>query len=197
MLLLSFSMAFMTLYAQDLESQKHNNIQHMKFMGIEMGGTISSFVANLKDKGFIYDSAASDEQFQLLKGRFAGEDNCMIMVYPNADNNVYLVGVVFPFAETWSRLYSLYSTLKSMLTKKYGIPSSCIEKFDTIYEPLDDFDKLYQTKMQRCNYLTLFNLQEGDIVDKISTSNRDCFVCLMYVDKMASDDERKDAIDDL
>lgn len=196
MLLLFFLTAIMTLHAQDLEAQKPGTTQHLKFMGLEMGGNILSFVDSLKQKGFKYHTTLDGGTY-VMKGRFAGVNDCKIMVNPNNKNNVHYAGVLFPYLNTWLTLYSNYKTIKSMLIQKYGEPFSSTEEFDSLFEPLDDIDKMLHVEMGRCKYSTSFVFKEGFILEQISNVEGDCYVSLIYTDKDASDDNRESAIDDL
>ena len=196
MFILSFLIAVSTLHAQDLEAQKSDTIQHMKFMGIEMGGDISSFVEKIKQKGFKYESTL-DGGIQALNGSFAGVNNCTIMIYPNNKKNVYSASVIFPFADTWSALNTTYHKIKSMLIQKYGEPYSCTEEFDSFIESLDDIDKMLHIKMGRCNYSTSFLFNEGFILEQILHLKEDCYVSLIYEDKEALIEKNKSEIEDL
>lgn len=187
----------LTIQAQDRPVPTPNNQQHMKFMGMKMGGDFSTFVNKLKQKGFKEDYTNSNKKATLLMGKFAGYDDCMLMVYPNSENNVYLVGVVFPFQESWSNLYSNYISIKNMLITKYGKPTECVEEFDTLYEPSDDKDRMYQTKMERCKYKTSFDFHEGKIIENISVAEMDCYVSLLYADEIGYKVNNESAIDDL
>lgn len=190
----------LTVQAQDNMTPNPNNNseqQHMKFMGIKMGGKLSTFVNNLKQKGFTTDTKTTNLQVTIMNGKFAGYNNCTLMIYPNSEGNVYLVGVLFPELETWSSLYANYSSIKDMLIKKYGEPLDCTETFDTDYPPRDDMDRMHQTKMERCKYSSIFDSEGGRIVESISTANFSCYVMLVYGDEHAYKTDQENAIDDL
>ena len=60
----------------------------------------------------------------LLKGDFASYKDCIIRVATLKNKDlVNKVLVIFPERDTWSRLYSNYSSLKQLLSEKYGEPS--------------------------------------------------------------------------
>ena len=190
----------LSVQAQDNMTPNPNNNssqQHMKFMGLKMGGKLSTFVNNLKQKGFTTNTNVSNLTSTVMTGKFAGVNDCTLMVYPNDEGNVYLVGVVFPSLETWGTLYSNYKTIKDMLIQKYGEPYDCVEEFNTSYPPTDDRDRMHQTRMERCKYSTTFSLPEGRIVEAITTASMSCYVLLVYADEAAYATNQESAIDDL
>lgn len=89
--------------------------QPMKFMGISLNCTISTFVSKLKGKGFVQDVNNSHENTIIMKGVFAGEKTKLVI---NGATKTHLVCQV----EVWFNLSSTYTyeVLKEKLQTKYG-----------------------------------------------------------------------------
>ena len=168
---------------------------HMTFKGVPIDGTYNSFVTKLKQKGFKQD--LSDRR--VLKGSFAGYSDCNIIPQYDTDKDlVYGVGVIFQETNSWQTLYTNYSSLKRMLTIKYGEPLSEIEEFQHPYSADDDNSKIYEVKMGRSNFNTLFANEKGQIHLKIcEVEHLICYVMLIYVDNQNMEIINGDAMDDL
>lgn len=140
----------------------------------------------------------NDDKSVQLKGDFAGYKNCSVYVRVlDYKNLVDRIGVVFPECDTWSVLSSNYFSLKEMLSKKYGSPSDCIEKFLSYSEPQDDRDRMYEVRMDRCEYNTIWQVEKGEICLSIQHGEYGCFVMLRYTDKINSEIMKAEAINDL
>jgi hypothetical protein len=106
--------------------------------------------------------------------------------------------VLFPEADTWSKLSENYFELKQKLTEKYGKPSECIEKFEGYSQTQDDSKKIYYVQFDRCKYYSIWQTDKGEIQLSIDhESVRSCFVKLLYFDKINSAIINAKAIDDL
>ncbi len=171
--------------------------EHLAFKGVPIDGTLREYTAKMKEAGFAY--LGEQDGIAALRGDFAGYKNCTIAVATLKSTNVVnTIGVIFPEQDTWSRLYSNYSSLKEMLTTKYGRPAECIEKFESNLQPDDDNDRLYELKMDRCKYVTLYKTDKGNIELSIEHQGfSSCFVKLQYWDKINTDTVRQQAMDDL
>lgn len=89
--------------------------QPMKFMGISLNCTQSTFVSKVKGKGFVEDPTRSHDNISVLKGMFAGE---RVSIQARAAAKTHMmcyVNVNF----TRSTSYT-YETLKGKLQDKYG-----------------------------------------------------------------------------
>lgn len=188
--ILLFACMAIGMYAQDAQ-------EHLKFKGIPIDGTVNEFVAKLKQKGCTYID--SYEGNALLKGDFATEKNCTILVAaPKANCPLERVAVSCPNQETWSFLYNNYTRLKDMLTTKYGEPASCEETFQSTLQPKDDSSKMHEVKMDRCRYVCVFNAGNGYIELAILNSGySNCFVRLLYVDAANNNAAESKAMDDI
>ena len=69
--------------------------QHMKFMGIDMNCTISTFMSKLKGKGFTEDASSHQDNKVVMKGTFAGEKVKLEVRCASKSHLVYSVMVCF------------------------------------------------------------------------------------------------------
>ena len=177
--------------------------QHMKFMGIPINGTLTSFTKELKKKGFKHIEAFDREQIKFFVGNFAGYTDCLVYAIAASPEGSRVVGVVVTFApdEQWSGLASQYETLKRRLTSKYGEPATCVERFQTYVQPHDDFMRMQYLKSDKCEYECVFETEEGMIALEISHRDWDFGdfnnVTLTYIDRTNGVAMDQDAIDDL
>lgn len=192
--LLAFSLIFTSslLIAQT----NSDTSKHLSFKGVPIDGTLDQYVLKMKQNGFTHVS--TNDGIAMLQGDFAGYKDCYVGVTTLKQKDlVHKIGVIFSSRDTWSSLSGNYFDLKSMLTEKYGNPSEVVEKFDG-YEPKDDNSKMYKVKFDNCKYYSIWTTDKGDIqlsIDHNSVS--DCFVKLLYFDKINSAAMKKQAIDDL
>ncbi len=171
--------------------------EHLTFKGVPIDGTLSTFVGKLKQKGLTY--LGTEQGVALFKGEFAAHKGCSIAAIAHESGYVYRVGVIFPEQDTWIRLYNDYSSLKEMLTQKYGEPTSVVEEFQS-YGSGDYSDdiKMHYVKNDRCRYITDFSTESGIIELRIEHNDMmECHVILLYEDNTNGDKVRSSAIDDL
>ena len=155
--------------------------KHLTFKGIPIDGTLKEFSKKLVQNGFIEIETTTD--FAEFEGTFAGHSNCTVIAYSSPNGQlVHSVAVIFPQLDSWSLLEGQYRGIKESLIKKYGAPVQETESFQTEYEPKDDFSKLHELKMDRCNYQTSFKTEEGVIMLQISHQSLYCYVLLGYAD---------------
>lgn len=171
--------------------------EHLKFKGIPIDGTVSNFVAKLKQKGYTYVTETNGSV--ILKGEFASTKNCNVLVLaPSHHGSISRIGVSFPFYETWALLESKYLSLKDMLTKKYGVPSYCEETFQTYSQPTDDGTKMLYLKMDKCKFSSIFETKNGEIHLSIKhIKDESCCVNLIYIDALNNNAAQENAMDDL
>lgn len=171
--------------------------EHLAFKGVPIDGTLSSYVAKMKAKGFT--SLGTSDGVAALKGDFAAHKSCTILVATMQNKDlVSRIAVVFPEQDKWQYLYGDYAELKDLLTIKYGEPSDCIEEFQGYSSPKTDSDKMYEVGMDRCKFASIFTTPNGEIQLSIGhDSVIRGFVRLLYIDKINNDSVRQDALDDL
>lgn len=167
---------------------------HMKFKGIPIEGTLDSFVKKLRDKGYAY--SGMQDGMAILEGEFAMTTGCTIAVSRFSDHDqVNLVSVVFPGKETWHSIYTQYSTLKEMLSEKYGEPES-IEQFTS--QGLSDYIKFHQIKNDEGHCVSTFTTENGKVVLMMAKSDYTSLsVILSYFDNDHTAETRQRIMDDL
>lgn len=89
--------------------------QHMKFLGIDLNCTLSTFTSKLKGKGFIQDLNNSHENFIIAKGVFAGEKTRVEVRCASKTHLVSSVRVCFNMSTGYT-----YEELQKRLMDKYG-----------------------------------------------------------------------------
>lgn len=173
------------------------NSNHLKFKGVPIDGTLNKFVSRMIRFGF--EVIDKDKGTAVLNGDFSGFKDCTIYVYTLDEQDlVSTITVAFPIREQWNTLYKDYSSLKSLLTEKYGNPSKCTEQFQNEYGfKLDDHDKFYKVWADGCEYRTCFSTAKGDITLSITHKQTNCFVALEYQDKINVEAVKTQALDDL
>lgn len=170
--------------------------EHLTFKGVPIDGTLAEYTEKMQEKGFHY--LYSENGLTILQGDFAGYKNCQIGV-STLDNMdlVSTIAVIFTTHDTWGNLYGNYANLKEMLSEKYGKPSMVVEKFQSSYVD-DDNGRMYEVRMDRCKYYSIFKISLGTI--ELSINKADYgggFVMLRYQDKVNSIETRAAAMDDL
>lgn len=169
---------------------------HLTFKGIPIDGTLNSFVGKLKQKGFTV--MHSEKGTAMLTGDFASFKNCTVGVVEHESGIVNRVAVMLPSKDSWDRLYNDYSTLKAMLTKKYGEPTSVEEEFPNKSYDFSDSDKMHEVRMDRCRYICDWQTENGAIEMRIEHQiMMGCMVVLVYVDAENEAKVQSSAIDDL
>lgn len=170
--------------------------EHLKFKGVPIDGTLSQYTQRMKEKGFTY--LGTENGMSLLEGDFAGFKSCLVVVYTLKNKDlVSFIVVKFQEYDTWSAIYNNYSTLKDMLTMKYGEPSGVIEEFQGSYVD-DDNDRMYALMMDGCKYITTFETELGIIELSITKYEytKGC-VTLKYTDKANGVAVLESALEDL
>lgn len=138
---------------------------HLKFKGVPIDGKLEDLVSRMKRKGFKHIDTKGDTE--IMQGDFADFKECTVYV-TTLDNKdlVSRIDVAFPKQDKWEYLHGDYKHLKELQTEKYGKPSSCVEKFQSLYGsgPSNDMDKMYEVGFDRCKYETRFTVDNGEIV---------------------------------
>lgn len=171
---------------------KHNedanaSSEHLTFRGIPIDGTAGEFIKKLEALGYTYVKK-DDEETYLLRGEFAGRNNCQIVVNTDIEEDlVCVVAVILPPCDAWKKLESDYLGLKNMLTKEYGEPYDYLEVFKD-YEPMSDEGKIQAIRKDEYHYTTTFLTEKGEITVKIMNLEGDCSAGLMYRDRINSED---------
>lgn len=188
-----FTLLFLSILCLNIYAQEDR--KHMEFMGIEMNGPLDKFVEQLQGKGLtVYDV---QDDMAIMKGRFATEDNCTIVV-SSFGNTVYRVSVMFPERTMWSSLLFDYNKYKELLTKKYLFkPVKSQETFSPPYYEGDGYE-MTAVKTDKCIYASQFKIITGDIYLVIVPPGK---VTITYDDyqnsKFKDKNDEKEVLDDL
>lgn len=104
--------------------------EHMKFLGIPIDGTISSFTSNLHVKGFYFDRESNKEtpaDMRVLKGTFHSRLVKVAVFFDSKTSTVYEVKVMFDSYDA-DDLKSLRAELETAISSKY------LNQTDTTYD---------------------------------------------------------------
>ena len=122
---------------------------HMKFMGIPMGVSISSFQTKLAAKGVKYDplSRQLKDAVRLYHGKFAGYDAIIFVYYDTKTKIVYRAKACIE-RSTKELLNILTNEVSLMLYKKYGFDKINFIEEDDVYCVNSDegYINLYKSK---------------------------------------------------
>lgn len=173
------------------------NTDHLVFKGVPIDGTLDEYVSKMKQVGFT--DLGTENGTAILNGDFAGYKDCYIGVSVLKQKDlVHKIAVLFPDKETWSTLFGNYIDLKEMLTEKYGKPTEVVENFNSSMQPRDDNNKMYEVKLDRCKYYSIWKTDKGEIQLSIEHEGMSkCFVRLLYLDKINSNIIKEKAKRDL
>lgn len=147
--------------------------QPMRFMGIGMNSTLSTFTSKLKGKGFTEDVNRSKPNFTVMKGVFAGERVRLEVRSAAKTHLVYSVNVYFNLSTQFS-----YEDLQKRLSDKYG---NEYQEFNKLKEEM--YMVKYTTDYSRwqVNVDTLTQAHNAVILSKCSY-NSNAPLVITYVD---------------
>lgn len=172
--------------------------QHLTFKGVPIDGTIRDYKDAMIKAGFHYEG--EEDGISILTGDFAGYKNCIIGVSTLANCDIVSkIAVIFPYNSTWSALLNDYEHLKEMMTKKYGRPKDCQEKFTGYVGDSGDL-KLLALRKGEYEWYSKFETELGTITLTIGQGNSYSTTgsaVLIYQDKINSERVNNSAIDDL
>lgn len=153
-------------------------VEHLKFKGIPIDGTIIEFAQKLNEYGFETKYIEADDHI-ILTGRFGTYDDSGLLISSVLkDSIISHVQVFFTPDKNWVSFYDCYSLIKESLIKKYGEPTSCVENFSSgDYSNEARYDAVVNRK---CHYRTAFELESGEISIEIYDG---AYVILSYLDK--------------
>lgn len=93
-----------------------NSGNHFEFKGVTINGSKDDVADSLQKQG--YEFVDGGEDGILLNGKFAGIDNCQILVNASQHNHqTYSISVFTPEALTWWSVKADYDRIKEMLRK--------------------------------------------------------------------------------
>lgn len=160
--------------------------KHLTFRQIPISGNVNNFIRKLEAQGYTVTNSYNQEyNLAILTGKFAGVNNCQILVVGTPVSMlVCRVVISLPEQQIWFSLKSEYQEWKNKLTAKYGTPTS----YEYFSEPYYEGDGYEMTALsnEHCQYQSFYTDKEteGTIVVRLST--RGC-VTMVYEDKHNSD----------
>lgn len=157
-----------------------NAQEHMKFMGIPIDGTLSSFGTKLSEKGFVKKNA--DDGILSFKGKFTGKDVDVLLLGTEETLTVWKVVVLFDKETSWSSIKSIFNDYKDMFKGKYGEPSNDFHFFSKPYYEGDGYE-MQALRMDKCTYSTFWNTLQGSINLDM---NKRGYITIAYEDKANS-----------
>lgn len=160
-------------------------LTHLRFKSIPLDGEISSFVSKMKSSGFIdHPNSGNYTTNALLKGTFAGLDNCTIKIEATPKSKiVYKVVVSTDYYTDWYSIESAYKSFLSSYRDKYSQISQC----DFIYYPYNSVRGWEINAIFRGKYslFTYFAAEGGEICVSVESDSADkAFIQISYEDKI-------------
>lgn len=173
-ILIILSISFLNLKAQT----------HIEFMGIPVNGSLSSFIQQLKVKGF-----KETIQPGLYQGNFAG-DKSLLVIGTTTSNIVRKVIISTKNKDSWAEIKYEYFEMVKQYTTKYGSPSSHYELFSNPYYEGDGYEE-QALENKKCNYITYWDVKGGII--SVSISHTTTFsLYITYEDEINSIIKKKE-----
>ncbi len=207
--LFTMFVAATTVNAQnkEIDSKTQNVKEHkdVKFWGIPFG------TSKNKVKELMLSKKGTKEYLSGLDSNknhltffntpnFAGFNTSMVMCwFTNRDE--FAKGAISLKPSSEQEIFSLYSSLKDLLIRKYGKPTSDYSFFKSPYENGDGFE-ITAIKSNKCMYAAFWTINEGDDAIEVSISILSSVeVAVMYnhklLDKKMEDDNKNDAMSDI
>ncbi len=191
-LVLIFSIISMFTFAQE----------HMSFKGVPIDGSLTDFVANLRQQGYKVTYTTDDGDACVMTGEFAGFTDCELFILSTEKSHtVWKVVVFLPEQTSWYSLKSRYNEYKNSLITKYGEPTSNYNFFSSPYYEGDGYE-FQALRNEKCHYVSYFNNDLGSISVEIKSKNYNSGqVYIGYEDKTNSNlrkaDQQNDMMNDL
>lgn len=180
-ILLSIALALVTTFAFAQNT-------HIKFMGIELDGSITDFQSKLYAKGFKNSELPFPKKngTRFYDGTFMGEDATIVVFYNGRSKEVYSAkSVIEKYGKT--HIQNLFDEIESKLDIKYGA-----ENRESEYEQ-DEY--LHEFKK------TSFELENGYIILSVSsygyTDTGKFLLHIQYTDKQNLLKNTQEEMDDL
>ena len=117
--------------AQSLELYKQEPAEHLKFMGIELNGSISSFQKKLLAKGLTVSPKSKEQPtgMRTFDGTFSGEKSEIIVWYNPQSKEVYRAKAIIS-RDKKNMVEQLMENMENKLDLKYGTNYKVSEKAD-------------------------------------------------------------------
>ena len=169
--------------------------EHMMFNGIPIDGKVEELVHKLEIKGYKLDQYLDGHA--IMTGTFAGKSATLYVLGTVKTKTAWKVSVDFGESNSWYSLKREYNDFKDLFTKKYGKPKTHYEFFSDPYYEGDGYE-LQALRRNKCHYLTIYDLDTGNIAINLSSSES---LKLIYEDKingvLKTQEETNQALDDI
>lgn len=169
--------------------------EHMMFNGIHIDGKVEELVHKLELKGYKLDTYLDGHA--IMTGTFAGKSATLYILGTVRTKTAWKISVNFGESNSWYSLKGEYNDFKELYTKKYGRPESHYEFFSDPYYEGDGYE-LQALRLNKCHYLTIYDLDTGSIAINLSSSES---LTLSYEDKinrvLKTQEETNQALDDI
>lgn len=166
--------------------------EHLKFKGIPIEGSMTSFCQKLEAKGLIILDKTNNST--LLTGNFT-DRIADIGVKATDNGDVYAVSVMFEPIDEWSTLVNIYDQYKALYTRKYGKPTFSEENNPA--RSNSNTALMAELRNGTVSYLCIWETTGGNIVLNIQHILYGNFVVISYLDKKASDILDKNNLEDI
>lgn len=158
---------FYLLFAVAMLSLSLSAAGHLKFKGVEIRGSVGTFVQEMEQQGLKFVSRKDGEV--TLKGSFAGYKDCQVIVVASEKtDSMSQVIVKLPDEDLWNVLEEVYLDLQKRYTEKYGEPYT--EEYNENSSDTD-FAKMVALKDGNASFRSVYSLQGGKVTVKIAYSN--------------------------
>lgn len=163
-------------------------VEHAKFMGIELGGDIDQFESELAKKGFKRTGYDESNGVILYEGgKFTGENVSALSVIRY--DVVCAAAVTYKPTTKWHEAKDKYENLKHYLTHKYGNPFQVNE---------DDWVDFYDISECGNSVASTFEIPGGYVVLAIYAENSySGAVSLLYADAVSAQLLNQEKLNDL
>ncbi len=150
---------------------------HLAFKGIPITGSMTSFCQQLKDKGFT--KIGSDNNITTFVGDFTGRQAYVGVGATEDGKNVHSVVVLFESSGEWNTLVSTYDYYKEIYSRKYGNPSTSIEK-NPSYDN-SNTSLMYELWQGKVMYGSVWEVEGGSIEISIDKSSEEIYKGLVII----------------
>lgn len=132
---------------------------HLSFKGIPITGSMTSFCTQLKAKGFT--QIGSDNKSRTFVGDFTGRDAYVVVGATDNGKVVHSVVVLFDLSKEWNILVNQYDYYKEIYSRKYGDPSTNVEK-NPSYDN-SNLSQMYELCQGNVVYTSEWDVEGGSI----------------------------------
>lgn len=135
---------------------------HLTFKDIPIDGNVKDFADKLSKKGFTYVKGLEGNIVR-MEGKFADFNAEVWLMATPKTKIIWKIVVLTDKYTSWSSIKADFEKYKELYTKKYGKPSEDFHFFSRPYYEGDGYE-MQALKLEKCTYITFFELPEGGIV---------------------------------